>query len=95
MKAAAISRENKVIVKTADWTIIPLENLVAQSGEIFAYVRSAEEARTSLQVLEKGVAGVVVRTAVPGKGGEAVQGATGTRGDRHEGNCCRRFETEG
>ncbi|MDP8248090.1 MAG: 3-dehydroquinate synthase II [Candidatus Tritonobacter lacicola] len=67
MKAAAISRENKVIVKTSDWTIIPLENLVAQSGGIFAYVRSAEEARTALQVLEKGVAGVVVRTADPGE----------------------------
>ena len=66
-KAAALAKGRKVIVKTGDWTIIPLENLVAQGGEILAHVRSAEEARTALQILETGVAGIVLQTADAGE----------------------------
>lgn len=65
LKAASLSTEKKIIVRTGDWTIIPLENLVAQSGGIIAHVESAEEARTALQVLEKGVGGVVLKTSDP------------------------------
>jgi 3-dehydroquinate synthase II len=51
-----------VVVRTTDWTIIPLENLVAQADNIFAEVTNSEEARVALSVLEKGVAGVVIQT---------------------------------
>ena len=54
-----------VVVRTTDWTIIPLENLVAQADNIFAEVSSSEEARTALTVLERGVAGVMIRTDDP------------------------------
>jgi 3-dehydroquinate synthase II len=60
-----LARELPVIVRTPDWTIIPLENLVAQSGNIFVEVASPEEARTALGVLEKGVDGVVVASRDP------------------------------
>lgn len=60
-----LARELPVIVRTPDWTIIPLENLVAQSGNIFVEVASADEARTALGVLEKGVDGVVVASRDP------------------------------
>jgi 3-dehydroquinate synthase II len=61
-KIARINKSKLIIVKTTDWTIIPLENLVAQSQGLIAEVRNADEARTALQILEKGVDGVLVNT---------------------------------
>jgi len=59
------AKSGPVIVSTGDWTIIPLENLVAQSDRIFAAVTSIEEARLALTILELGVAGVVLTTTDP------------------------------
>ena len=62
-KAASLLKQGKkVIVKTTDWTIIPLENLLAQGDEVYAWVRSAEEAKTALTILEKGTKGIVLDT---------------------------------
>src|SRR5690554_3664213 len=44
-QAIRLSREGFVIVRTQDWTVIPLENLVAQSDRIVAAVRNADEAK--------------------------------------------------
>ena len=52
----------KVIVETTDWTIIPLENLIAQREELYAGVKNEEEARLAIRVLEKGVKGIVLKT---------------------------------
>ncbi|MCX7989670.1 MAG: 3-dehydroquinate synthase II [Aquificaceae bacterium] len=52
----------KVVVETTDWTVIPLENLIAQREELYAVVKNEEEARLALRVLEKGVKGVVLKT---------------------------------
>lgn len=60
------ARQGPVVVRTPDWTIIPLENLVAQSGNIFVEVSDADSARTALGVLEKGVDGLVIAGARPG-----------------------------
>jgi 3-dehydroquinate synthase II len=60
-----LARQGPVVVRTPDWTIIPLENLVAQSHNIFVEVRDVDEARTALGVLEKGVDGLVVVGATP------------------------------
>ncbi len=54
-----------VVVRTTDWTIIPLENLVAQADNIFAEVTNSEEARIALSVLERGVAGILIQNASP------------------------------
>jgi 3-dehydroquinate synthase II len=59
------ARLGPVVVQTPDWTIIPLENLVAQSNNIFVEVREQDAARTALGVLEKGVDGLVVTDATP------------------------------
>lgn len=56
------ARKCPVVVRTTDWTIIPLENLVARSDAIFTEVSTKEEAKAALTVLERGVAGVVVDT---------------------------------
>ncbi|ADU97034.1 3-dehydroquinate synthase II [Thermovibrio ammonificans] len=60
--AKLLKQGKKVIVKTTDWTIIPLENLLAQGDEVYAWVRNAEEAKTAITILEKGVKGVVLDT---------------------------------
>jgi len=61
-RAAKYPPHVKVIVETTDWTIIPLENLIAQREELYAVVQNEEEARTAIKILEKGVKGVVLRT---------------------------------
>jgi len=62
-KAASIAKSGKkVIVETTDWTIIPLENLIAQSDNIYTFVKNQEEAETAIGILEKGVKGIVVNT---------------------------------
>jgi 3-dehydroquinate synthase II len=60
--AELLKKGKKVIVKTTDWTIIPLENLLAQGDEVYAWVRNSKEAETAITILEKGVKGVVLDT---------------------------------
>jgi 3-dehydroquinate synthase II len=69
----AEGRRRRVIVKTTDWRVIPLENLVARSDNIFVEVKTAEEAHTACGVLEKGVAGVVVTANDPASAGRMVR----------------------
>ncbi|MBW1917451.1 MAG: 3-dehydroquinate synthase II [Deltaproteobacteria bacterium] len=57
-----LSQSGPVIVQCSDWTIIPLENLVARSANLFVEVTNAEDARTFLGILERGVDGVVITT---------------------------------
>ncbi|RLJ71245.1 3-dehydroquinate synthase II [Hydrogenivirga caldilitoris] len=61
-KAAKYPPNVKVIVETTDWTVIPLENLIAQREELYAVVKNAHEAEVALQTLERGVKGVVLKT---------------------------------
>lgn len=60
LRAAREGAGKLVLVRCRDWTVIPLENLVAQCGSLIAAVSSREEATTALGVLEKGVAGVLL-----------------------------------
>jgi 3-dehydroquinate synthase II len=64
-KAAAIRDKKFVIVTTSDWTVIPLENLVAQSDRIIAKVKDQKEAELAATVLERGVAGILLATKDP------------------------------
>ena len=61
-----LAHQGPVVVRTPDWTIIPLENLVAQSGNIFVEVSDLDAAAAALGVLEKGVDGLVVAAADAG-----------------------------
>ena len=61
-KAAKFPAHVKVVVETTDWTIIPLENLIAQREEIYAVVKNEEEAKLASKILEKGVKGVVLKS---------------------------------
>ena len=64
-EALRLSRQGYVVVRTRDWTVIPLENLVAQSDRIIAAVGSADEAAVALTVLERGAAGILLSTDDP------------------------------
>lgn len=50
-----LSRQKRVILQCRDWTIIPLENLIAKGAEVIAEVCSLPEAQTAFGILEKGV----------------------------------------
>ncbi len=60
-----LSRRKKVVVKTKDWTIIPLENLVAQTNNIYVEVDDLKSAKTSAGILEKGVDGLIITERNP------------------------------
>ena len=62
VKALKESKSKLVIVKTKDWTVIPLENLIAQTKGIIAEVKNSTEAKTAIDTLEKGVDGVLLTT---------------------------------
>ncbi|MCD6352817.1 MAG: 3-dehydroquinate synthase II [Proteobacteria bacterium] len=62
-KIVQLTKSGLVIVRTSDWTIIPLENLVAQTKGIIMEVDSEEDAQSVLGVLEKGVDGILITTA--------------------------------
>jgi 3-dehydroquinate synthase II len=59
-KIVETSLTKKVIVRTKDWKIIPLENLVARAKNIFVEVKDVDEATTAFGILEKGVDGIVI-----------------------------------
>jgi len=61
-RAVELSRRKTVIVKTTDWTVIPLENIIARAELLMAEVKNAQEAKTAAQILEKGVDGVLINS---------------------------------
>ncbi len=67
--AAEAARDAEYLVVAAeDWTIIPLENLIARVGEettLIAGATTAEEARTAFETLEIGADGVFLDTDDP------------------------------
>ncbi len=72
-KIVRLSRDKKVVVRTTDWSIIPLENLVAQTGNIFVEVSDLEDARTAAGILEKGVDGIIVTNKNPAQVQEIIK----------------------
>ena len=62
-KAADIPENKTVVLKMLDWTIIPIENLLAKrSKNIMVQVENSEQAKLMVEILEKGVDGVVLKT---------------------------------
>lgn len=58
-RAAAAPADTIIVLALTDWKIIPLENLIAQRGNLLVEVADADAARTAVQTLEKGSDGVV------------------------------------
>ena len=62
-QAMALVKSKKIIAKIKDWKIIPLEDLIASNPEnVFVYVKNEKEAKVALNIMEVGVAGIVLKT---------------------------------
>ncbi len=65
-RAASLLPSKTVVVRTTDWDIIPIENLIPQGRErLFTFVRDLDDAKLVAGIMEKGVAGVVIETTDP------------------------------
>ena len=54
-----------VVLDCPDWTVIPLENLVARGADVVVRVGSLEQARTASGILEKGVERIMLEIDEP------------------------------
>jgi 3-dehydroquinate synthase II len=54
-----LSQTKRVILQCSDWTIIPLENLIAKGADVIAQVKNLDEVQTAFGILEKGVGHVL------------------------------------
>lgn len=62
-KAAAVATNKILVVRMLDWTIIPIENLLARrSGTMMVQVDNSEQAKLMVEILEKGVDGVILNS---------------------------------
>jgi 3-dehydroquinate synthase II len=62
-KAAAVPESRILVLRMLDWTIIPIENLLARrSKNIMVQVENNEQAKLMVEILEKGVDGVLLST---------------------------------
>jgi len=65
---AAELQADYIILNCCDWRVIPLENIIAKTrgkSRLIAEVSNAEEARLSLEALELGTDGVLLKTSDP------------------------------
>ena len=60
-----LSLSKKVVVRDGDWKIIPLENLLSRTNNLFVEIGELQDGRTALSILEKGVDGVVINNPDP------------------------------
>ena len=62
-RAAAVPADRTLVLRMLDWTIIPIENLLARrGGNIIVRVENGEQAKLMVEILEKGVDGVLLDT---------------------------------
>jgi 3-dehydroquinate synthase II len=62
-RAANVSKNKIVVVNMLDWTIIPIENILAQRTEgVMVQVENSKQAQLMIEILEKGADGVVLKT---------------------------------
>ncbi|MBW2570031.1 MAG: 3-dehydroquinate synthase II [Deltaproteobacteria bacterium] len=57
-----LCKDKKVVLQCSDWTIIPLENLIAKGAGVIAQVHSFNDAQTAFSILEKGVDHILIHT---------------------------------
>ena len=62
-----LGRSKKVILQCEDWTVIPLENLIAKGADVIVQVDNLKEAETAFGILEKGVQHILFHTTDTGE----------------------------
>jgi 3-dehydroquinate synthase II len=62
-KAAKVPENKIIVLRMLDWTIIPIENLLARRGKnIMVQVENSRQAKLMTEILERGVDGVLLNT---------------------------------
>jgi 3-dehydroquinate synthase II len=62
-KTAKVPEGKIVVLRMLDWTIIPIENLLAKRGKnIMVQVENSKQAKLMVEILEKGVDGVLLNS---------------------------------
>ena len=59
-KAAKAPPDKTLVLKMTDWTVIPLENLIAQRDNIIVQINDLSQAQLVLGALEKGADGILL-----------------------------------
>lgn len=73
-RAAEILKTKTAAVRTTDWDIIPIENLIPVGGEkLFLFVKNREEAELAAGIMEKGVGGIIIESEDPAEITEIVK----------------------
>jgi len=57
-----LTQTKMVILECSDWSIIPLENLIAKKADVAPVVKNFNEAKTAFGILEVGVSQIMVDT---------------------------------
>ena len=73
----ALSLSKKVVVRGGDWMIIPLENLLSRTKNLFVEIHDLKEGQTAFGILEKGVDGVVIDNPDPNAVRQMIQALKG------------------
>jgi 3-dehydroquinate synthase II len=60
-----LCQNSMVVLQCTDWTVIPLENLIAKGADVIAQVENLEDAQTAFGILEKGVNQILFHTKDP------------------------------
>jgi 3-dehydroquinate synthase II len=60
-----LTQTRQVVLQCTDWTIIPLENLIAKGAQVITQVSCLEEAETACGILEIGVSHLLIHTTDP------------------------------
>jgi 3-dehydroquinate synthase II len=61
-KALRAPASKFVVVRTQNWKVIPLENLIAARGNLIASVSNSKEAKLALEIMERGADGILLHT---------------------------------
>jgi 3-dehydroquinate synthase II len=64
-EVAGLAASRLVVLECTDWTIIPLENLIAKKVDVMPVVKSLDAARTAFGILEVGVRRVMLDIQEP------------------------------
>ncbi|NNK85759.1 MAG: 3-dehydroquinate synthase II [Desulfobacterales bacterium] len=60
-----LGRSKKIILQCENWTVIPLENLIAKGADVIVQVDNLKEAETVFGILEKGAQHILFHTTDP------------------------------
>lgn len=61
----ALSHSKKVVVRDGKWKIIPLENLLSKTNNLFFEIDDIQDGETAFGILERGVDGIVINHPDP------------------------------